>query len=129
MTELAIENYVGMPVKAVRLTAENAQTVADWIGGQLSTRDITIKSDEGKNTVKSTRVYLNRNQRRKNELPNTKSNDDSSQRRKGGAWHFGSVGDWFIMDADGFVRIFPDEKFSGIFLKVSDAIISELTTN
>lgn len=107
MTDLAVETYIGTPVKAIRLTAENAQDVANWIGGQYSSRDLTIKSDEGKSTVKSTRVYLDRN-----------------QRRKGGAWHFGSVGDWFIMDHEGIVRIFPDEKFKGIFVRAVDFLNS-----
>ena len=102
MTDLAVDTYVGAPVKAIRLTAENAQDVANWIDGSYSSRDMTIKSDDGKNTVKSTRVYL-----------------DRTKRRKGGAWHFGSVGDWFIMDSEGIVRIFPDEKFQKIFIKQS----------
>jgi hypothetical protein len=108
MTDLAVDTYVGAPVKAIRLTAENAQAVADWIDGQHSSRDMTIKSDEGKTTVKSTRVYLDRN-----------------QRRKGGAWHFGSVGDWFIMDAEGVVRIFPDDKFQKIFILRENLLASE----
>ena len=100
MSILAIETYVGMPVRAVRLTSENAPNLAKWIGGQHSARNLTIKSDDGKNTIKVTRVYL-----------------DRAQRRRGDAWHYGSVGDWFVMDSEGFVRIFPDEKFKSIFLK------------
>lgn len=100
MTDLAVESYFGTPVKAIQLTAENAEAVATWIGGQYSVRELIIKSDAGKNTVKSTRVYL-----------------DNNKRRKGGAWHFGSVGDWFIMDSEGIVRIFPDDKFKKIFVK------------
>ena len=108
MTDLAVDTYVGAPVKAIKLSAENAQEVANWIDGEYSSRDMTIKSDEGKNTVKSTRVYLNR-----------------GLRRKGGAWHFGSVGDWFIMDSEGVVRIFPDDKFQKIFILRENLLAAE----
>lgn len=103
MTDLAVEIYVGTPVKAVKLTAENAEEVANWIGGNWTTREMTIRSDEGRKTVKSTRVYLDRN-----------------RRRVSGAWHYGSVGDWFIMDHEGEIRIFPEEKFNHFFVKGSE---------
>lgn len=100
MSDLDLEIYVGTPVQAIRLTAENAQAVADWIEGQYSMRELTIRSDEGQRIVKSTRVYIG-----------------SDKRRKGGAWHFGSIGDWFLKDHEGTVRIFPDEKFKRIFVR------------
>ena len=116
MTELAVETYVGMPVKAIQLTAENARDVAEWIGGLCSTRELVSRSDEGKQVVKSIRVYLDREKQNKR----VNSDSENNKSNKGGAWHFGSIGDWYIMSQDGRVRIFPDDKFKGIFVKYDE---------
>lgn len=112
MTDLAVEIYVGAPIKAIKLTAENAEAVAEWIGGKWTTRELVIRSDEGKKTVKSTRVFLDRN-----------------RRRVDGAWHYGSVGDWFIVDHEGEVRIFPEEKFRKFFVKADDFVKTDTFLN
>mgnify|MGYP001007044491 CR=1 FL=1 len=94
------QKYQGNVVDAVQLTRENAQEVAEWVGGEVTTfvavTDVDAV-DGGKMPVEVEKLRVNITPHRP------------------GAWRFGQPGDWFVKDGNGLVRIFPKKTFLKIF--------------
>ena len=96
-----IKKYRGNDVDAVQLTKENAEEVAKWVDGKVTTKTFEVENEDGtKVSVEKLRVNI---------TPH-----------KPGAWRFGTPGDWFVKDDAGTVRIFPPVIFPKIFTEVED---------
>ena len=93
--------YQGNTVDAVQVTNENIYAVAEWAGGEVSVRTFKEPTED----LIAEEVLV------------TKTRINVTPHRPG-AWRFGSVGDWFVKDETGIVRIFP----KNIFLKIFHAV-------